>query len=229
MQNHDVSGFEVGRIHFKAGDQYKEQSLAAIVLTGKNAPNHWDNKPVHVDFYDLKGIIENVFEGLGIADLTFQPSSQQIFHPGRQASIKVGDVEVGMMGEIHPAIQRRLDITQRILFAEFNLHDLIRLRSRERMMQPIPVFPGSERDWTITLNETTPIEKVMNIIHSIPSTLLETFTVKDLFRSEKLGKDKKNVTFHFIYRDKEKTLEQPAVDAEHDKLVKEATKLLETF
>ena len=229
QQNHDISGFEVGRIHFKTGDQYKEQTVAAVILTGKSAPHYWEAKPTDVDFYHLKGIVENLFEALGLVQVSFKPAQQSIFHPGRQAAIFVGDLEVGMMGEIHPAVQRRLDSTQKILFSEFNLHDLIPLRDPVRMMQSIPVYPASERDWTITLKETTPIEQVMQVIKSIPSKLLETFSVKDLFRSDRLGADKKNVTFHFIYRDKEKTLEQPVVEAEHEKIVNEATRLLENF
>lgn len=226
-QNHAIHGFEIGRIHFKEGDQYKEQSVAAIILSGKSRPHHWDRKPADVDFYDLKGILENVFHEMGIDNLMFKPHGLSIFHTGRQAALYAGSLEIGSMGEIHPAIQRRLDVPQRILFAEFNLHDLFKMRQKEVKMKDIAIFPSSERDWTITLPEETPIEKVRGILLSIPSALLEEVSVLDIFRSEKLGKDKKNATFHFVYRDKEKTVEMEAVEREHEKIINEALKLLE--
>jgi|694.fasta_scaffold68020_1 phenylalanyl-tRNA synthetase beta chain len=221
-QNHAVQGFEIGRIHFKEGDQYKEQSMAAIILSGKQRPQHWDIKPGEVDFYDLKGIIENTFEELGLEGLEFKPSTFKIFHTGRQASLYLGEMAVGFMGEVHPAIQRRLDVPQRILFAEFNLHDLLPKRKIERTMKQIPVFPASARDWTVTLPEEIAIEKVFNILQSIHSPHLENISVIDMFRAEKLGKGKKNVTLHFIYRDKNKTLEMEEVEKEHSYLIEQA-------
>ena len=225
-QSHSISGFEIGRIHFREGDQYKEQSMAALIMTGKVRPSHWDRKAEEVDFYDLKGIIENTFRELGIKDLEFKSQNLKIFHGGRQAAIYVGSLEIGSLGEIHPSIQRRLDVPQRILFAEFNLHDAFKVHKTEQKMKELSIYPSSSRDWTVTLPEAMPIEKVLAILHSIPSPLLEEISILDIFRSEKLGKDKKNATFHFIYRDKEKTVDLDTVDREHGALIKEALNLL---
>jgi phenylalanyl-tRNA synthetase beta chain len=218
-QNHSISGFEIGRIHFKQGDQYIEQAVAGIVLTGKNHPHHWNQKNSDVDFYDLKGILESVLQELNISEICFKQNNFNIFHPGRQASIYVGSLKIGSLGEVHPSIQRRLDIPQRIYFAEVNLHDLIQIRSPDKKMKPIPIYPSSERDWTVTLPESTPINEVLTTIRSIPSGLLENVSILDLYRSDKLGKDKKNATFRFVYRDKEGTILQESVDNEHKKIV----------
>jgi phenylalanyl-tRNA synthetase beta chain len=225
-QNHDVLGFEVGRIHFKKGDHFKEQSVAGVILTGKSRFHHWDSKPRDVDFYDLKGILENVFHELRIPPVRFAENALAMFHSGRQASIYVDSLEIGSFGEIHPAVQRRLDVPQRIYFAEFNLHDLIQVRQPEQKMVPFSIFPSSERDLTLTLPEALPIEKIVNMIHSIKSLLLESVSVLDIYRSEKIGKDKKNVTLRFVYRDVEKTVEQETVEKEHLKIVKD---ILESF
>jgi phenylalanyl-tRNA synthetase beta chain len=225
-QNHAINGFEIGRIHFREGEQYKEQSVAGLILTGKARTPHWERKAEDVDFYDLKGIIETVFHELGIDFPEFKPQTLKIFHTGRQASIYIGALEVGSLGEVHPAIQRRLDVPQRILFAEFNLHDLFKVRKTEQKMEEIPIYPSSARDWTVTLPDDMPIEKVLKVLHSISSPLLEEISILDIFRSEKLGKGKKNATLHFIYRDKEKTIELETVEREHEHMIKEALKLL---
>ncbi len=127
-QHPDVCGFEIGRLHFKQGDQYKEPSAVGIILTGKNRPHHWDQKPREVDFFDLKGILESLLEELGVENISFKDNHLATFHPERQAGIYVNSNEIGSMGEIHPAIQRRLDVPQKIYFAEFTLHDVLRLR-----------------------------------------------------------------------------------------------------
>ncbi len=228
-QNQDIAGFEVGRIHFKDGEQYREQTMASIVLSGKSRPMHWDEKPKEYDFFDLKGIVENLLSELKVADVKFKSTHLKTLHPGRQASIFVGNLELGSLGEIHPSILRRLDVPQRILFAEINLHDLYKVKSEDVRMRAIPMYPGSERDWTVTLEEDLPIGKIFDAIHSISSKVLESVALLDVYRSDKLGKGLKNVTLRFLYRDKEKTISQEKVDAEHAHIIEHVLKHINTI
>lgn len=223
-QVQDIGGFEVGRIHFKEGDQYKEQSVAGIILAGKNQPPYWDRKPVEFDFFDLKGMIENFLQELDIENVSYKENALNCFQPGRQAAIYVGSLEIGSMGEIHPSIVRRLDVPQRIFFAEINLHDLLQIRKPAGKMEEISIYPGSERDVTLTLKEETPIGEIFAKVHSIPSQLLEKLSLIDIYRSEKLGAGLKNATFRFFYRDSKKTISQEKVDAEHARILEEIVK-----
>jgi phenylalanyl-tRNA synthetase beta chain len=218
-QAQNVAGFEIGRIHFKEGETYKEQSVAGIILTGLSRPHHWDQKPAEYDFYDIKGIVENLLVGLKIPEISFKTNEMHALHPGRQAAVFVGDLEIGSIGEIHPAVQRRLDVPQRIFYAEINLHDLYQKCPQTALFAEIPQFPASERDWTLTLPESTPAAQVLEAIQAKPSPLLEAVMLRDIYRSEKLGNGLKNVTFRFVYRDKNKTIEQAAVDAEHARMI----------
>lgn len=227
-QNPDVSGFEVGRVHFKQGDQYKEPSTVGIIMTGKNRPHHWDQKPQEVDFYDIKGMLEALFQELRLGSISFKETQQSTFHPGRQAGIYLDSLEIGSLGEIHPAMQRRLDIPQRIYFAEFNLHDVLKMRKPESKMTPVPIYPGSVRDWTVTLPEAFPAEKIVHLIQAIEAPLLKEVFIWDLYRSDKLGKDLKNLTLRFVYRDDAKTLEQEEVDVLHKKIVSQVSSLYTT-
>lgn len=226
-QNPDICGFEIGRIHFKNQDKFVEQSVAGIVLTGKTRSQVWDQRPLEFDFFDLKGIVENLLKALGIKNYSFKENALHTFHNGRQAAIFVGQLEVGSIGEVHPAIQRNLDVAQRILFAELNLHDLYPLRETRVRLQELARYPASERDWTITLKEEASFEKVMEVVRSYASPLLEEVTLLDIYRSDKLGYGLKNVTLHFIYRDKQKTISQEAADMEHSQITVKSTKTLQ--
>lgn len=222
-QNGSVSAFEVGKIHFKNGESYKEQNMAAIVMTGKRTPYHFDPKPQEVDFYDLKGIVENLLNELGIKDFTFKPSQMPNFHTGRQAAVFIGDLKVGTLGEVHPAVQRKLDIPQRILFAELNLHDLVPFQRPVAKLQKVAIYPASERDWTVTLPESVPVEQVLSALKKDSSPYLESITLLDIYRSPKLGEDRKNVTFNFVYRDPVKTIDQETVEKEHQRIIEKGS------
>ena len=133
---------------------------------------------------------------------------------------------IGSLGEIHPTITRDLDVPQRIYYAELNLHDLIQLCQRDHKMKELPLYPSSERDWTLTLKVDTNIQDVLKAIERSQSKILEDISLLDVYQSERLGKEKKNVTFHFIYRDRNKTLSQEEVDTEHSRLTQEALRFL---
>lgn len=225
-QNYHISAFEMGRVHFKNVEHFKERATAAILLTGKRRPHHFGVKPEDVDFFDLKGIIENLMEAFIIKGVKFNKSSLKSFHPGKQAELHVGDLRLGVLGEVHPDRLLRLGIEERVFFAQIDLHDLFEVKEGEKQMTPLPQYPGSDRDWTLSLKKELPIAKVFDAIESVPSKLLKETSLIDLYESEKLGPNQKNVTFRFLYRNDRQTVEQPQVDKEHERLKSEVTKKL---
>lgn len=225
-QNHDLAGFEIGRIHFREGEDYKEPFVIALLLTGKSSPFHWDKKGVDYDFFDLKGIVENLLTELGISGVSFKNLGLKSFHTGRQASVFVDSLELGSMGEVHPSVLRRLDVSQRILFAEFNLQDLMQVAKPLEKVAPLPLYPGSERDWTFTVKRSVPFAQIFAAIKAEHSVLLEKVSLKDIYRGEKVSPEEQNMTLRFVYRDPFKTIEQAEVEAEHQRLTTAVLKQL---
>lgn len=214
-ESHSLSGFEIGRMHFKSKDQYLERTVFSIILTGKRFKHFWGDKPGEVDFFDLKGIIENILETFKIEGCSFTPSHFENFHPGRQAALFKEGVELGILGEVHPATLKRAGLANPVFFAELNLEELMPLCKKEIKMHSLPQYPASARDWTVTLAEGCPYTYVIELIHKHASPLLESISLLDLYRNEKLGSDRKNMTFRFIYRDQSKTISTQAVENEH--------------
>lgn len=219
---HNIAGFEIGQIHFKRQNdvhgQYCEQSMVGIILSGKSRPHHWDIKPSDADFYDLKGVIENLLQECYVPNFAFKKSALKVLHPGRQATIFSDELEIGSFGELHPSIARLLDVPHRIYFAEISLHDLQKVRRVQATMKEISTFPGSERDLTLTVKEEITIDQILQKFHQQPSKYLESIQLIDIYRSDKLGQGLKNVTFRFYYRDPKKTILQEKVDAEHARI-----------
>ena len=170
--------------------------------------------------------MENLLKALGAPEAHFEVSHFHPLHPGRQARIKIGDLTVGSLGEVHPSLTRILGIGQRTYFAELNLNDLLPLCKKEHKFVDIAPYPGSQRDWTITLKDSVPIETVFDAVRGLKPQLLEKISLLDLYKSQQIGKDRKNATFRFFYRDLQQTLSLEQVEKVHAFLTEEVAKKL---
>ncbi len=223
QKNFSVNGFEIGRVHFLEKEKNVEIPILSFILTGKSTPQTL-GKENDVDFYTLKGLLENLFEGLKIRTLSFHPSSHVSFHPKRQVDIVWNDKSIGSFGEIHPHLLEKMGIRQRVLFAEINIHDLMHLHHPHSLFTAIPTLPSSERDLTISLPVKTTIGSLLTHIRSLSSSIMEKVELIDLYEPE--NSDQKNATFRFTYRDTLQTISHETVEAEHKKFVDHTTKLL---
>jgi len=113
-----------------------------------------------------------------------------------------------------------------MIFGEFNLQDLQQLAKPLEKVKPLAIYPGSERDWTITVKDTVPFATIVELIDKQGCALLEKVSLKDIYRSDKLPKGYQNMTLHFIYRDPAKTIEQEIVESEHQRIVSAVLRLL---
>ncbi len=220
--------FEIGRVHFKDSSSQiiQEPSCLGIVLMGKRDPYHFASSSRDVDFFDIKGVIENFLDRINITPYSFHPSHLHLLHPWRQAQIKSGEITLGVVGELHPNFLHEWGFSQRLFFAELNLSDLIDPESAPPLYSPFSNFPSSERDWTITVKASIPIASITQIIKEVSPALLEKFYLLTLYTNDQLGKDQKNVTFRFIYRDRLKTISYDKVEEEHQKIIHSVAKKL---
>jgi phenylalanyl-tRNA synthetase beta chain len=226
QQIHDIFGFEIGRVHFKHENQFKEHTNAAIVLSGKDRPHFWDGNDQEVDFFTLKGIIENVLDSLYFQKPYFRPLKLNTLHPLRQAAIFIEDRMVGAMGQVHPSLLRELDIQKSVLFAEIDLHDLFKAEKRQEKMNKLMQMPSICRDWTEPCRKELTVQTLLDFIETLSSSLLESVNIKSIYENTKLENSKKNVTLRFVYRDSNRTLSIQEVDDEHKRITKATSEFL---
>ena len=223
-QRETLCGYEIGKVHFKNQERLIEENIVSLVLCGKESAVHWKEKSRKFDFYDLKGILENLFSALGISPTSFEPSSFPFLHPGRQAKVRLGKAEIGVLGEVHPFTLSRLDIKEKVYFAEINTRSLLESTKTVVKFRDIPLFPSSERDWTFAMPEGFSYSKINDLIEKVRTPLLESFSLIDLYE-DPISLQKK-ITLHFIYRDKGKTITLEEVEKEHDNFMKNLSSLL---
>ena len=228
-QNHsqfDIAAFEIGRIFFKGKERYDERSSLGIILSGKRSPNHWAGNQEEADFYDMKGIVEDLAALLGMPKLYVTNSSLATFHPGRQAALIVEKERIGVMGEVHPQSIDQLSIKGRVIFCEIDLQQVEKLRAKEFKYKSMPQYPSSERDLTFTMKKSQSLEKIFEKLDRIDIPLLKKSELLYIFEDEKIGVDNKNVTFRFTYRNDEKTLDVNEVEKAHEKVSKTIQKTI---
>jgi phenylalanyl-tRNA synthetase beta chain len=214
----DLALFEIGKIHYKEGQEIAEPSCIAILLSGLSRHPHFDRKPSSFDFFDLKGMIENFVHHIHLKNVQFAPSNLHTLHPWRQAQIKIEGTTIGVFGELHPQLILNSHLSGRILFAELNLNDILELKKEALKFHPLAEYPSSTRDWTLTLSTHLPYATIAQLIQSSKSRHLESFEMIDSYTSKELGPDRKNVTFRFVYRDRHQTIAYETVEDEHRQL-----------
>ena len=223
-KNFDILGYEISKVHFKNKDEYFERPTLSLIMSGKRNPHLWDKSNFDVNFYDLKGILENVLSAVLDKKYKFNKSNRKGFHPLKQAAITLDNKEFAIIGEVHPNILKSFDIKKRVFFAELDLKFIFQNKIDHVDFHTISELPSSFRDLTLIIDEKRNIQTIFDVFEKIDSKILEKIYLVDLFKNVE---DKKNVTFRFVYRDTTKTISNDEIETLHLKITKEITKHLE--
>ena len=222
-----IRAFELGRVHFREGTQFTEKSALGLLLSGTREVPYWDRKEMPVDFYDMKGLLEDLAKALRLPPLTFSKSDYQTFHPHKQVTVHyVGDPEThfGVLGQLHPATLAKLDIQGEVYFAELDLLGLAEHLPQEVQFQSLARYPSSERDHTFSIPNAQPLTELFDTLQDLrkQEPLLETVQLLDIYPKT----EGKQVTFRFTYRDRAKTLKVSAVEKTHANILTALTSAL---
>ncbi|MFW6282628.1 MAG: hypothetical protein ACOC1P_01050, partial [Minisyncoccales bacterium] len=212
-----VRMFELGKV-FLAPEQEKKM-LTGVVYNSKK-----DN----TDFYRAKGIVDLLFEKLGIGEVwydEFEPTSEDsknnIWHLHRSAEIKIKDgKEVGFLGEISTTISEEYGIKNRVVVFDLDFKKIKDFAMEEQEYKPLSKYPSAVRDLSILVPERVKVEEVLNTINSIKGDLIRDIDLFDMYKGEELPENKKNLAFHIIYQSPNKTLTSKEVEEFHKKIIK---------
>lgn len=220
--NRNVSNirfFEVSRTFEKAEELAKEDIKVGIILAGENDKTLWNPKPVHYDFYDLKGIVEEIFSKLKFQSFSIKRSVQTEFHPGRSADIFVGKEYIGSFGEIHPDVLENFGLDKKtVLVAEFNIELIKKYINKPFVYQGIVKYPAVPRDLALVMNENILVGDVLKTIEKIDKKV-EKVELFDIYQGIGVEPGKKSVAISILLRDDSKTLEEKEINDIIDKIL----------
>ncbi|MBF1337263.1 MAG: phenylalanine--tRNA ligase subunit beta, partial [Leptotrichia sp.] len=220
--NRNVSNirfFEVSRTFEKAEELAKEDIKVGIILAGENDKTLWNPKPVHYDFYDLKGIVEEIFSKLKFQNFSIKRSVQTEFHPGRSADVFVGKEYIGSFGEIHPDVLENFGLNKKtVLVAEFNIELIKKYINKPFVYQGIVKYPAVPRDLALVMNENILVGDVLKTIEKIDKKV-EKVELFDIYQGIGVEPGKKSVAISILLRDDSKTLEEKEINDIIDKIL----------
>ncbi|PIR93886.1 phenylalanine--tRNA ligase subunit beta [Candidatus Falkowbacteria bacterium CG10_big_fil_rev_8_21_14_0_10_39_11] len=145
-------------------------------------------------------------------------------HPKRYLPYYVGDKQIAYVGEVHPSISNGMDIDQRVAFWRVDLSAVSELYNRQYKYQLVNKFPSVELDASITLDEKVTWQEVEQIVHSAAPQFIKKIVLFDVYKSDKIGVDKKSLAFHVVYQSEDRTLESAEVQKMHDTMLSQLAK-----
>lgn len=211
-KNELVRLFEIGKVYMPNKDANKlphEKNIVTIGIYGG------------VNYFNLKGIVENILEVLGIEKFSFErESNNPSFHPGKTASLYIRKNMAGILGEIHPNVLDNYGIDEKCYVAELSLDVLYEYANWDKKYKPLPKFPAVTRDLAILVDEDVLVKEIENVIKKQGGNIVESVKFFDVYRGKQVAQGKKSVAYSISYRLENRTLTDEEVNKIHDKILK---------
>ncbi len=168
-----------------------------------------------LSFFQFKGALETILNRADVKDISFEPvNDNPSYHPGRCAKVLSGDTVIGVFGTIHPLIAKKTGIDQEILSAELYVDAMFDHMDAVKLYAPQPKFPASTRDIAVLCDENIPVASMEKAIKAAVGEILESVSLFDVYRGDKLPQGKKSVAYSLKLRHAERTLtDNECIDA----------------
>lgn len=223
----DVAIFEIGSVFLTEEEHLtrlpEEKLLVSALWTGGSTAGHWSGKVRPADFYDLKGVLDGLFSHLGISGAEYRAVSFDGLHPGRAAEIILGEKRIGIIGQLHPDLQRRYELDDTYIF-EVEMDQLVEGANLAITYEPLPKYPSIARDIAIVVDRKVPVAKLIETAREAGGKWLKAVDVFDIYEGERLGDDKKSVALSLVYRDEDRTLTDDEVNERNQSVIEELEK-----
>lgn len=218
-RNQDFAIFECGRIFLPGEEKLPEEPLMlGGVISGK-AERGWNQAPQAFDFFFLKGVLGVMFERLGIKKWSLRAESFPVFlHPGRSGNIFLGDIYVGFMGEIHPAVQEKYHLENRTYCFQIYLEQVMEAAQDVVKYRPIPKYPSVDRDMALVVKNEIPAEAINEIIWANGDNILTGVSLFDVYQGTQIPEGYKSLAYALTFQSGEKTLTDDEVSSVFQKI-----------
>ena len=217
--------FEIGPVFLGSseGDLPQEPLHLAIALSGPRELEHWngaDTAPM--DFYDLKGVLDELFKGLHMEDMRYEPASHPSYHPGKCARVYLGDRQIGYLGELHPQVCANYDLPSdmSLIASELELEPILEAIPERFETQPIPEFPPVLEDIAVIVDEEVPAGRVEEVIRKAGGRTLANVHLFDVYRGDQIGAGKKSLAYSLTFQAPDRTLTDKQVSKIRAKIVR---------
>lgn len=219
--NQNICLFEMGKGYYKEAGEYKENNKLAVLMTGDY---YLDIKNGKVDFYIIKGILEEIMDYLGYNNryrLVKDDSIPTSFHPGQSAYIELQNKRVGIIGKVHPSI-----LKDDVYVFEIDLDKVLTNHGTNMSFKEIPKYPSIEKDCAFVVDKSITAGEIIEVIKKSGGKLLTNVDIFDVYTGENVGENEKSIAFKLQFMDQTKTLTDDEVMEVFNKIIEDVTSKL---
>ncbi len=209
-QQERVRIFELGRRYFIQPNNIQEESIVSGLAYGRVEPEQWAITKRSVAFEDVKSDVDALFTKAGCS-ATYSPGRHPALHPGRCAAIHLDQRPVGWLGELHPELVKKLELTEPAVLFEVDREAVS--RARIPVYEPISRYPMVRRDIAVVVPESVSAAMLTACIQAESKQVLREVRIFDIYHGPGIDSGRKSVALGLILQDSSSTLTDEAADA----------------
>jgi len=216
-QQKQIKLFEFGSVYGQKDTEYIESKRLGIAMVGSTFEAHWDTAQSPQPFFYCKGVLTDIFSGLGLPSLQFESTKHD--HFDQAFSLVYRKKSFGVMGLLSKKVVAQFEIDQEVYYAELDWQALLKKSFSEGVtFEEISKYPIMRRDFALLVDEVTPFEELQKTALQTEQKILKEVHLFDVYQGKNLPKGKKSYGLSFSFQDNKKTLTDPQVDKVMEKL-----------
>lgn len=222
-KNDDVALFEVGSVFFPKAlpvtELPDEVVKIAGAITGRRNAQGWNQTNDMVDFYDAKGIIEELLANLRVTRYTVEAGTHYAMHPGKTALFKKGRDVIATVGEVHPAVLSAYGITKPVYIFELDATIVMKYMAKDLKYKALPKYPATSRDLAMLVDVDVNAADIEKAMTKAAGQNLTQITLFDVYTGKQVEEGKKSLAFSLTFQSNDKTLTDAEIDPAIEKIV----------
>lgn len=222
-KNDDVALFEVGSVFFPKAlpvtELPDEVVKIAGAITGRRNAQGWNQANDMVDFYDAKGIIEELLANLRVTRYTVEAGTHYAMHPGKTALFKKGRDVIATVGEVHPAVLSAYGITKPVYIFELDATTVMKYMAKDFKYKALPKYPATSRDLAMLVDVDVNAADIEKAMTKAAGQNLTQITLFDVYTGKQVEEGKKSLAFSLTFQSNDKTLTDAEIDPAIEKIV----------
>jgi len=219
---HDLKLFELSKTFIKKeGKLANERFFITGLMTGDLHSVYWKEPVKKVDFYDIKGIVEDILEISGLSGVQFSNSKESCYQPGLAAEVSYKNSDIANFGKLDPKIAQSFEIEQPVFVFDIDLDEIFKLHKKENPeFIAIPKYPPVLRDLSFIIPNEYKLSKIKEEIFKVNRKLIKKVIVFDEYTGKNIEKGYRSLTFNLILSSDTKTLTDEFVNGLLQKIIK---------
>ena len=222
-KNDDVALFEVGSVFFPKAlpvtELPDEVVKIAGAITGRRNAQGWNQTNDMVDFYDAKGIIEELLANLRVTRYTVEAGTHYAMHPGKTALFKKGRDVIATVGEVHPAVLSAYGITKPVYIFELDATIVMKYMAKDLKYKALPKYPATSRDLAMLVDVDVNAADIEKAMTKAAGQNLTQITLFDVYTGKQVEEGQKSLAFSLTFQSNDKTLTDAEIDPAIEKIV----------